>query len=319
MSIKQLKNLQSIYSKYDVLFVDLWGVIHDGIEPYSGVHEALQAVKESGTKIIFVSNAPRRAQKAVEGLRRFGINDELYDGIMTSGEVVFKALVNSSLRGVDPEFISGEHNAAIHTKESVDCRATPLASLAMTNKYIIIGPERDAGLLDGTDYIKVESVADAEFMIVTGFDNDDSTMAEKQHYLDEAIKLDMPLICANPDLIVVRKSGKEALCAGVIAKKYEDMGGKVLSFGKPHRPIYEQAMELAGNPDKSRVAAIGDSLITDILGANDFGIASYLIPGGILGAELGIKHGELPDTDKLQQLCNRYNITPTGVLPEFTF
>lgn len=173
--------------------------------------------------------------------------------------------------------------------------------------------------MDGSGYIKVADVKDAQFMIVTGFDNDDSTMEEKQHYLDEAIKLKLPLICANPDLVVVRQTGQRALCAGVIAEQYAKMGGQVIQFGKPYAQIYKQAMGLAGNPDKVRVAAIGDSLITDILGANDFGIDSYFIPGGIFGQELGIHHGELPPANKLHELCEGYKIFPSGVLAEFLF
>lgn len=298
MPIKQLPNLNAITNNYDVFFIDLWGVIHDGIATYNGVHEALAALKSDEKTIIFISNAPRRSFKATEGLQRLGIEKNLYDGIITSGEVVFEWLNKQEKEGATKTFL-------------------PLVASTSPLNFIIIGPERDAGLLDNTSYIKVDNIQNADFMIVTGFDNDDSTLDEKQHYLDEAIKLNLPLICANPDMVVVRKTGKEALCAGVIAKKYEEMGGRVLSFGKPYTPIYERAFEMANHPDKTRIAAIGDSLITDIKGANDFGIDSYLIPGGILGAELGIKHGELPDADKLQRLCNEYAIIPTGVLPEF--
>jgi HAD superfamily hydrolase (TIGR01459 family) len=288
MPIPQYQNLSQFINKYNTLFIDLWGVIHDGIIAYPGVNEALLSLKNAQKKIIFISNAPRRASKAVEGLRKVGVPDHLYDGVITSGEVVFNNLCNF--------FPSPEGK-----------------------KYIILGPERDAGLLDGTTYTRVENINDADFMIVTGFDNDDSTMAEKQPYLDIAIKLNLPLICANPDLIIVRQSGKQALCAGAIAKKYQEMGGEIIMFGKPYKDVYNGAMQLAGNPAKEKIAAIGDSLLTDIKGANDFAIDSYLIPGGIHGTELGIQHGKMLNAEKLQYLCNIYGIIPTGILPEFVF
>lgn len=288
--IKQYRNLSQVIDRYDVFFVDLWGVIHDGVVAYPGVNDALAALKDAGKKVIFLSNAPRRAFKAIEGLRRVGVEDGLYDAVVTSGEVVFRSVGSLS-------FIVDRND----------------------KRYIIVGPERDADLLDGAAYTRVNAVKDADFMVVTGFDNDDSTMAEKQPYLDEAIKLNLPLICANPDLVVVRITGQRALCAGVIAKKYIDMGGQVIQFGKPYSQVYEYAMQLAGSTPKARIAAIGDSLETDIKGANDFGIDSYFIAGGIFGEELGIQHGQLPDQAKLQKLCDSYNITPTGVLPEFVF
>jgi HAD superfamily hydrolase (TIGR01459 family) len=301
MNIKQLHHIAEIADKYDIFFVDLWGVIHDGVEAYPGVHEALASLKQAGKKVIFISNAPRRAFRAVEGLRNLNIADDLYDNVVTSGEVTFEYLKN--VRG-EQWIVDGNHYSP---------------PTAHYSRYIILGPDRDNGLLDGAGYEKVLAVKDADFMVVTGFDHDDSNMDEMQPYLDEAIKLNLPLICANPDLIVVRLSGKRALCAGVIANKYAEMGGYVTYFGKPYKEVYERAMQLVGSVPKNRIAAIGDSLLNDIKGANDFGIDSYLIPGGIAGEELGIVHGQLPTQEKLKAFCDKHGVTPTGVLARFVF
>lgn len=281
-------NLSQITDKYDILLVDLWGVIHDGITAYPGVASALGALKAANKTVIFISNAPRRSSMAIEGLGRVGVADDLYDNVITSGEIVFEFLKSN------PTAMPG-------------------------NRCCIIGPSRDAGLLDGLNYVIVTNPNEADFLVVTGFDNDDSTLQEKQPLLEQAIKLNLPLICANPDLVVVRQNGTRALCAGVIAEEYLRMGGQVRQFGKPYQAIYERALQIAGNPGKKRIAAIGDSLITDIKGANDFGIDSYLIPGGIFGAELGIVHGQMPEKHKLQKLCDSYEIVPVGILPEFIF
>jgi len=292
MTIKEVNYISEISDQYDIFFVDLWGVIHDGVEAYPGVHEALSSLQKTGKKVIFLSNAPRRVFRVIEGLRNLGVQDGLYHDVITSGEVCF---------------------------EHVKGHAGSLASFANKSKYIILGPERDAGLLDGAGHDMVKTVKEADFMLVTGFDHDDSNMDEMQPYLDEGIKLNLPLICANPDLIVVRLNGDKALCAGVVAQKYEEMGGKVTYFGKPYMAVYERCMQLVGNTPKSRIAAIGDSILNDIKGANDFGIDSYFIPGGIGGAELAIVHGQLPSPNNMQKFCETYGAKPTGILPKFVF
>jgi len=125
------------------------------------------------------------------------------------------------------------------------------------------------------------------------------------------------MICANPDIVVVRQTGTRALCAGVIAEKYAQMGGKTTQFGKPYKQVYEKCFALVPNTPKARIAAIGDNLATDIKGANKAGIDSYLIAGGILGEQLGIQHGQLPAPEKLAKICDELGAKPDGVLPEF--
>lgn len=286
-TIKSCQNMSDIADKYDVFFVDLWGVIHDGIIAYDGAADCLNQLHKAGKKVIFISNAPRRAIRAVEGLRRVGVEDHLYDHVITSGEVTYLHLTNEN------------HEYG--------------------NKYAMIGPSRDDGLLEENDHFeRVNNFKDASFVLVTGFDNDDSTLEELKPIIHEAKKYNLPMICANPDLIVVRNSGKQALCAGIIAQYYSSIGGKVEYFGKPHQKVYNKAMELAGSHNPERIAAIGDSLITDIKGGNKFGIDTYLIPGGILGESLGIKHGELPNLESLSELCNKEdNIHPKAVIPAF--
>lgn len=122
---------------------------------------------------------------------------------------------------------------------------------------------------------------------------------------------------------MVRITGKEALCAGVIAEKYQEMGGDVQLFGKPYVDVYNKAygylVNKFDNIDKSKIAMIGDSLITDIKGANNFDIDSYLIPGGILARDLDIKHGQLPELEKAERLFEEYQIKPTAMLANFVW
>ncbi|MCE3233040.1 MAG: HAD-superfamily subfamily hydrolase, hypothetical 3:HAD-superfamily hydrolase, subfamily [Rickettsiaceae bacterium] len=286
MKIQPYNNLRSVIDNYDAFIIDLWGVIHDGIVAYPGVNDCLGQMKNKGKKIIFLSNAPRRAFRAVEGLIRVGVPDNLYDHIITSGEVTHE-YIKSNKHGLG-------------------------------KKYLMIGPDRDADLINDLDYQLVSSPADADFIIVTGFDNDDDILEDKIPLLNECLIHNLPLICANPDYVIVRQSGKRALCAGAIAEKYADMGGTITQFGKPYEQVYHKALSLI-NCKIDRVAAIGDNLDTDIKGAINFGIDSYLIAGGILGEELGIKHGELPESGKLQLVCEQSGNIPKGVLPAFVW
>lgn len=284
MTIEQHKNISAIIDNYDAFIIDLWGVIHDGVVAYPGVNECLEQMKKSGKKIVFLSNAPRRAFRAVEGLQRVGVPDHLYDHILTSGEVTHDYVK------------SGRHE--------------------LGKKYYMIGPERDAGLFDGLDNVRVQKPADADFIIVTGLEQDESTLGEYAPVLEECLRCNLPMICANPDYVIVRQTGVRALCAGAIAEKYQEMGGNVRQFGKPYREVYDRVIELIGEVS---VAAIGDNLDTDIKGANNMDIDSYLIAGGILGEELGIKHGQLPEIKKLEKVCDKAGIAPKAVLPAFVW
>lgn len=277
--------LSQIAFKYDAFLIDLWGVIHDGIHPYEGARETLIALKNAGKKVVFISNAPRRSERAAEALTRMGIETNLYDAVVTSGELVFSFIA------------SGSHGFGKH--------------------YVIAGPERDAGLLDGLGYQRVENPSDADFVILTGYDHDDSPEDEKTEILRAARAKKLPVICANPDRVIVRHTGKRALCAGVIADHYLAMGGEILYFGKPYESVYEASLRKIGNLPFSRVAAIGDNLETDIQGANHFGIDSYLIAGGILSYMITEPFGSKRYDAELQKLCNEHGAKPSAISERF--
>ena len=258
------------------LLVDLWGVIHDGDALYPGVVQALEYLKQKKIDVIFLSNAPRRASVAEANLKRLGIARDLYTGIITSGEATFDYLTADSPWG---------------------------------NNYIYIGPEKDRTLLDGLPYTEVTQSKEASFAICTGFDHDDSTLEEKLPALNAIYLAKLPLVCANPDMEIVRLSGKRALCAGVMAKWYEENGGNTYYFGKPYKNIYDLAIKTYRlNPETS--LAIGDNLDTDIKGANNYGLRSVLVTGGVLNAE--IQQGK-----KLEDICLANGNTPSFTISAF--
>ncbi len=285
MAIEQYKNISEIIDNYDAFIIDLWGVIHDGIDAYPGVNVCLEQMKNKGKKVVFLSNAPRRAARAVEGLEKVGVPSSLYDHIMTSGEATHEYLK------------SGQHEFG--------------------KKFFMLGPQRDNGLMDGTDYKAVSSTVEADFAIVTGFEDDGCTIKDVRTTLNELLENKLTLIWANPDIAIVRQSGVRALCAGAIAEEYKKMGCKTITFGKPYQGVYEKCFDYLQGLSKKRIAMIGDNLDTDIKGANNAGIDSYLIAGGVLGKDLGVEHGQLPPLEKLNKVCKKVGTAPKAVLPAF--
>lgn len=268
------RSVSEFSDKYDAFILDIWGVIHDGEAAYPGVLQTMQELKKAGKQIIFLSNAPRRSFKVKRALAEFGITEDLYKDAISSGEVAYHIFAN---------------------------RQPPTA------KYQYIGPEKDADLLEGLNYRAVGKAKDADFVLATGFDNDDSTLEEKLPQINDALAANLKMYCVNPDLIVVRQNGTKMLCAGVIGEYYAKQGGVVEFIGKPYRQVYDYIIK--SFPQNSRIAAIGDSLITDIKGANNIGIDSVLVLGGILEAE----------KEPLEVLIKKAAATPTATLPKFNW
>lgn len=269
-----------IYKDYTHFIVDIWGVIHDGSHVYPGVIDNLKRVRASGKKICFLSNAPRRAIKAEKLLNNFGIDKELYDFVLTSGEATF-----------------------LHLSEHKD----------FGQEYFYMGEDKDLDLLDGLDY-KITDMKSAKFIVNTGLGDQFPTIESRISDLKEGLKYNLPMICVNPDIIVVKQSGLEILCAGILAKRYQEMGGRVIYFGKPYKLVYDKVKDLFSTDNNSKILAIGDGIETDILGANENNIDAALIGGGILGNKLGIKYRELPKSHDIEKICEEYKVTPKFIL-----
>ncbi len=281
-------------ARYDGFVLDLWGVIHDGFTAYPGVVDTLERLKEAGKRVVLLSNAPRRAEEVALAMEQMGIPRGLYDGIVASGEAAYQALVQREHAGADPWFGS------------------------LGRSCYLMGPPRDRGMLDGLELERTTRMAEADFILATGVDWDDDKLDVYLPALEVGAARGLKMICANPDLVVIR-GGKRVICAGTLAQRYEALGGEVRYFGKPFAPIYKHCLERLGVADKRRVVALGDSLRTDIAGAQAAGIASVLVPGGIHGDALGIKHGELPDSAALDALCAHEGHWPDAAIPAFTW
>lgn len=232
--------------KYRVILCDIWGVVHDGVSLYPGAADRLQQWVDEGRTIVLLTNAPRTAD-AVEGqLARLGLAETCWHSICTSGEAGIAGL------------------------------------LALDAPVGFIGTPSDrANLAERGVRFAASDVRD---VAVTGIDGVRHDAQQYRAELEEMVEQGVTLHCLNPDRLVIRGGIPEA-CAGALADIYEEIGGQVEYYGKPHAHIYEHALALGGNPPKEAVLAIGDGLPTDVLGAARFGIDCLFVQGGIHAGE----------------------------------
>lgn len=267
--------------RFDGFILDLWGVLHDGTHPYPGAIDALAQLHAAGKTIILLSNAPRQSHKVQQVLDTIGFPRTHYDHILTSGEAARNWLIDAEPYG---------------------------------EAYYYIGPPKDQDLLVGTRYREVKDPANADFTLLTGFDEFGDGMETKLPQVEASLAANLPLVCANPDRRVVKQDGRVMLCAGLLAEWYVEHGGKVEWFGKPYPAVYEQCLKMFNT---SRICAIGDSLHTDVAGARGMSLYSVLCAGGILAETLGIDSAGMPARTALDKLCAEERVAPDAVIPSF--
>ncbi|UXS08374.1 TIGR01459 family HAD-type hydrolase [Agrobacterium tumefaciens] len=248
----RILTLGEITDGFDVILSDVWGVLHNGVSAFPDAAVALREARKAGKTVVLITNSPRPAPGVIAQLRVLGVPDEACDRIITSGDVT---------RGLIAEG---------------------------PKKVFLLGPERDMPLLEGLD-VECVGEAETESVVCTGFfDDETETPEDYTEMLKGFIARKVPMICANPDLVVER--GERIIpCAGAMAAYYEQLGGEVRIAGKPHAPIYEAclvaAREVRGAFAKDRVLAIGDGMPTDVKGAIASGLNLLYISGGIHAAE----------------------------------
>jgi HAD superfamily hydrolase (TIGR01459 family) len=293
MSLRIIGGIGELAADYDGLILDLWGVLHDGSRPFPGAVEALERLKAAGKRRVILSNAPRRAAMVAERLTEIGIPASLYDAIHSSGE-----------------------EAWLHLKQRDD----PFFR-ALGRRCYFIGPHRDDPLMTGLDYQRVESVADADFLLAVGPSHWEGTIEPFKTVLDAARRRGLPMVCANADLVVMHK-GRRSICAGAMAEYYERIGGAVRWHGKPYPSVYEFCFKRLGElgaGDRWRILAVGDSLRTDIAGANRAGIDGLLVTGGIHAEEFGLDEGEQPDLERLGAAIAASGHRPIAVIARLSW
>ena len=283
--MQHLTGFAPLAERYEGFIIDLWGVIHDGVTPYSGAIDCLRRLRAAGKPAVLLSNAPRRAHVAQRSMRGMGISDDLYTGILTSGEVSHRMLRDRS----DPWFAR------------------------LGDRVYHLGPERDRNIMEGLSLTQVENPGEASFVLNTGADPGRSLtdVGAYEDLLQACRAAGLPMVCANPDLVVIR-GGVPELCAGGLTLRYEALGGDARWIGKPDPAIYGPVFDMLGTP-KPGVLAVGDALRTDIAGAAAVGIASCWVLGGIHAAELG------GDPARIEALAAHAGLRPVAAVPAFVW
>ena len=255
-----ITNLSEISARYDALFVDLWGCVHNGVAALPDAVKALQDYRKQGGKVILVTNSPRPRENVISQLKTFGVADDCWDDIASSGDSARTAMYRGAI-GDKVWFIGQAHDQAFF--DPIDVLEDPMeitqVPLEQATGIVCMGPS--------------DPMADPETM--------------RPQFL-MAKQMGLKLLCANPDIVVDRGDVRE-WCAGALAQLYTEMGGESLYFGKPHPPIYDLARRrlfgLGVDVPDSAILAIGDGVITDIKGAMGEDIDSLFISGGLAAAE----------------------------------
>jgi HAD superfamily hydrolase (TIGR01459 family) len=286
-AISFVRSFADIAGDYDLILCDVWGVLHDGLNAFPAAGEALTRFREKGGRVVLVSNAPRPGTLVTRQLDDYGVPRTAYDDIRTSGDLS-RAIVAEN--GARP--------------------------------FHHIGPERDLGLfreLEG----RATALDEADYVVCTGLFDDETETAEDYAETLAAMRArDLLMVCANPDLVVER-GHQLIVCAGAIAAAYEDLGGRTITPGKPHRPIYDAALalgeELLGRSvDRRRVIGVGDAIRTDVAGGHGAGIDTLLVARGIHALELGASHDRI-DPDFALAWAAAQPVRPTHVIHDLTW
>ncbi|MBB4952394.1 HAD superfamily hydrolase (TIGR01459 family) [Agrobacterium vitis] len=266
---------------YDVVLCDVWGVLHNGVDIFPGAGDVLTAARAKGLTVVLITNASRPSDRVKVMLDQIGVPETAYDTIVSSGDVTRKLIETASRRG------------------------------------FLIGQSQDLSLFQGLD-VELVPADEADVIICTGLFNDEEEQPEEYRELLEGLsQRGLPMIVANPDLIVER-GHKLVPCAGALAAIYAEMGGETRYAGKPHSPIYEAALakaqEIRGSKiDSRRIIAIGDGMPTDVKGAVDAGLDLLFIAGGIHAADYSV-NGQIDEAILKAYLAGQ-GVAPTFWMP----
>jgi len=283
-----LSGLAEIAADFDVIFCDVWGVLHNGVVAFAGAIDALQRFRAKGGQVILLTNAPRPSREVRASLAKLGVAAGDYDDIVSSGDVAVSLMLER--------------------------KDEPLAHL---------GYPRETGLFEEAaargHAPRIVPIETAAFVVCTGLV--DARRDRLEDYdarlaLMKARELDF--ICANPD-IVVQVGADLMYCAGAIAERYEAMGGRVIQAGKPHAPIYACALHIAealsgGRLDRGRVLAIGDAMHTDIRGGQQQGLTTLFVTSGIHRGDLHVGKNDALDAAAFRQFLDGAGFAPTAAL-----
>lgn len=274
-----IPSLSALSGRYDAVFCDLWGCLHNGKTAFPAAVAALQGFRAQGGKVVLLTNAPRPAATVIAQLDRMAVPRDTWDLVVSSGDAAQIAMVNG----------------------------------AVGKKVFHIGAVKDEDfftvLPEGAVAPERVGMMEAEGIVCTGLEDDlTETPEDYRAQLLLGKTRGLTMLCANPD-IVVDMGDKRLYCAGAIAGAYEEMGGTALYFGKPHPPVYDLARARLGLDDP-QILCIGDGIGTDVAGAIAEGLDSLFITGGLAADQFGPDVAN-PDQALLDEWVEDRQIYPT--------
>ncbi|VAW12388.1 HAD superfamily protein involved in N-acetyl-glucosamine catabolism [hydrothermal vent metagenome] len=269
--------LAGLAARYDVFFIDQYGVLHDGVTPYSGAIDALKALRAAGKRIVLLSNSGKRSAPNEKRLAGLGFDPEGYDVFLSSGEVAWAMLADTMIG------------------KTIDAGA----------KCLLFTRDDDRSAIEGLDLVETQSGAQAQVILIAGSRGGEWSLDDYAQCLAGPAGRDVPCLCTNPDKVMLTRTGLQ-FGPGAIADLYVRLGGRVTWIGKPYAKIYHAALARAGSPDRARVVCIGDSVEHDIAGGANAGLATALVRTGI--------HAGADQSD-LSGLFERYGAVPDTLIP----
>ena len=279
--------MAAIADRYDAFILDVWGVLHDGVTLYPGVVDTLDRLTDASKPFVMLTNAPRRSKAVAEAMVEMGMPQNFCSHILSSGEATYNDL---------------------------DERSNPFYK-NIGNRFFHTGPQRDRGLFEDLDWEETTTLEDCDLIVNTGPWRDGETISDYEDILRIGVQKEIPMICANPDLEVVR-GGRKIICAGALAVRFTELGGSVRWLGKPKVEIYDYCFKLLDSISKERIAAVGDSFRTDLAGARNAGIDPILVCGGVHSEEFC---GFSPTLSVIEKLASEWNVSPVASLDTFTW
>jgi len=246
-----ISGLRAIADRFDHVLLDQWGTLHEGKAVFPAARECVTRLREDGKRVLVLSNSGKRASSNQERLATLGLSPEAYDGILSSGEVTWSGL-----------------HARAHE---------PFTGLGRA--CFLITRDGDRSIVDGLDLTIVTDVQEADFILLGGLDDAAAEPERWCEWLSTAATRRLPMLCANPDLVMFGARGLIP-APGALAAFYQRLGGTATYVGKPHAPMFTAALERLGNPDPRRVLVIGDSLDHDIAGGRAAAMLTLLISSG---------------------------------------
>ena len=319
---------KSIVDRYDGFILDQFGVLHNGQHGLDGAPELVQALAtKHNKKLVILSNSSSSSVDCKAKLPQLGFDPNHFVNAVTSGEEAGRYIRNEYSSSDSSDNKNKKKKALWFTWKSPKS-PSPLRFLDLCGENIEVTADPDEAdfiILHGVDVLRGQGedgtaeISLGNFHLTGIMDQNEAhngTTITIDSVLRRCVERDLRIVCANPDYIMVRPDGSTGYMPGTIAKRYEQLGGKCISFGKPHVSHFEACLRDLNLP-KEKVAHVGDSLHHDIQGANDSGIDSIFVMGGIHRTELNCTLGNLPEKELIQGLFDKHSQVPTHVIPMF--